>query len=188
MTDKSQKNEKLKLSKYIDEVSDFYKLPKVQIDLHLVNSRQEMDKLYGRQTKDWLVAFVEGQSIYIFDKPKFADESTHPISDFEIVLRHEVSHVFFKRLKPDGFPNWLDEGVACYIAGQNQTAKFDSISLATLKRYNETSDDEIYDIGSYMVGRIIEEYGKDKLFELISLKSYDDLYNQLRLMFKWVVD
>lgn len=170
----------------IDDVSNFFELPRVDINIHLIQSRQEFDKIDGSKTEDWVVGFTKNNTIYIFDPEKFEQYSTHPKSDFGSVLKHEASHIYYKKIKANGYPHWLDEGVACFISGQNKNTPPDKINIKLLKKYYDSVDGKVYGLGQFMVTKIIEEFGKNKLFELIKIDSPDDLYNELRSMFRWL--
>ena len=174
------------VANYISEVGDFYELPKININIHLIKSRKEFDEIEGHKTADWVVGFTRNDTIYIFDRDIFEECTSHPKSAFEAVLKHEISHIYFKRLKASGHPNWLDEGVACFIAGQNKDTNPGEITIRTLKNYNKNVDKDIYSIGRFMVTKIIEKFGKKKLFELIKIESSNSLYGELKNMFNWL--
>lgn len=174
------------VDKCINEVSDFFELPKIDINIHLVQSREEFDKLEGNKTEDWVVGFTKNDTIYVLDPNKFEEYSTHPKTDFESVLKHEIAHMYYKELNTSGHPNWLDEGVACFVDGNNKYLNPEKVTLKTLKGYYDSVDGEIYGIGRFMVAKIIEEFGKHRLFELIKIKSPETLYRELVAMFEWL--
>jgi len=174
------------VTKYIDDVSDFFELPRINVRVHLVQSRQEFDKIEGTKTEDWVVGLTKDNTIYIFDQNKFEEYSSHPKSDFGPVLKHEVAHMYYRQLKANGYPNWLDEGVACFLDGQNKHTPPKKITVKILKSYYDSVDKNVYGLGQFMVTRIIEEFGKKKLFELIKIKYPDDLYDELQTMFGWL--
>ncbi len=183
---KEHENTKLAslINKYISEVSEFFELPKMNVKVHLVLTRKEFDEIEGSKTADWVVGLTKNDTIYIFEPSKFEKYTSHLKSDFGPVLKHELSHFYYKRLKPNGYPNWLDEGVACYLDGQDKYASPKEITIGILKSYYDHTDEKIYGIGRSMVAKIIEKFGKDRLFELIGIESPDDLYHELRSMFK----
>jgi hypothetical protein len=94
----------LPINKYNDEVCDFFGLPKIKINVHLIQSREEFDKTEGHKTADWVVGFTRNDTIYIFDKDKFEKYTSHPKSDFGPVLKHEISHIYYKQLSQVATP------------------------------------------------------------------------------------
>jgi hypothetical protein len=168
-----------------NEVAKYFGLPLLDLNIHNVRSRDEFDKLLSRKTENWMVGLTRHNDIYILEKDKFDKESIHPKPHYDIVLKHEISHIYFKQLKPDGHPNWLDEGTAFNVANQKSN-KPKEINLKILKKYYRYSDEGIYEVGYFMVEEILINFGKDKLFELIRLKSSQDLYKELQTMFSWL--
>jgi hypothetical protein len=160
-------------------------LPKININIHIIKSRQEFDKLYGKKTENWLVGFADKDKINILDKNKFETDSIHSKSHFASTLKHEISHIYFKKLNPSGHPNWLDEGTAYVVAGQKEKEPKE-VTVEKLKTYSRGSDRKIYSVGYFMVKKIIKEYGKDTLFELIKINDEDKVLSEVKRMFSWL--
>lgn len=174
------------LTKYSKEVSDFFELSESRINVHLIQSRKEYNELWGDKTEDWMVGFTRGRTVFIFDKDKFETESNHPKSDFEKVLKHEIAHIYYRQLKQNSAPAWLNEGIACYVAKQNKKPPENKITIKTLEKYHNNGGSEIYSIGRYMVDQIVEKGGKEKLFKLIVMDNREDRYKELKKMFEWL--
>jgi len=175
------------IKKLNKEVADFFGFEIVTADLHvnILNSRVEINNLLQRKTEKWLVGVTTKGKIYILAEDKFESESSHPKSHFYITLKHEIAHRYYSQFKKGGHPNWLNEGVALSVAGQNMKPP-EKINLEVLKKYYRHSDEHIYGVGYFMVQNILHNYNKDKLFELIKLNSSKDLYFELNKMFKWL--
>ena len=159
------------VDKFNQEVSDFFGIPEIKVRIIPINSRAEYDELRGQKTKDWMVGFTRGKTVYILDKDKFETDSSHPGSDFEPVLKHEIAHIYYRQLKKNGGPAWLNEGTACFVAGQNKKPPQEAVTIETLEQYHDHGGEGIYSIGRYMVNQIMENYGKEKLFELIEIDN-----------------
>lgn len=86
-----------------------------------VTCRSEFDILLGRSTPSpvWMVAGVIGRQIIIFSRDSFSRETTHKEVEFELIVNHEIVHLF-TRAKFGKIPSWLNEGLACYLAGQEK--------------------------------------------------------------------
>jgi hypothetical protein len=173
------------INKCNKEVADFFRLPRLELNIRFFKYRKEFDKLLHRKTESWIVGLTLRKTIYILEKEKFEIESIHPKSHFEAVLKHEIAHIYFKKLKSGGHPNWLDEGVALHAAGQNFKAP-GKLNFKILKHYYRFEDADIYSVGYFMVQNILHDYDKQKLFDLIRLKSSKNLYIELQKMFCWL--
>lgn len=168
------------VSKYNQEVSAFFGLSPIDIEVHLLGSRAEFDEVLKRKTYDWEVGHSKGRVIYVLDKDVFETESSHPASDFEKVLKHEISHVYFDILRPDTTPYWLSEGIACYLAGQNKMRPENEITIELLKYYHKNVDKKVYGVGRYVVDQVVDKCGKQKLLELIKQDDTEKLYEELQ--------
>lgn len=173
--------------KYNKEVSDFFGLSLIGIDVYLIESRSEYDKLSKKKSEDWMVGFTKGNTVYILDSEKFETNSSHPRSDFEPVLKHEITHIYNHKLNSKNLACWLDEGTACYVAGQNKKTPKDAVTLNVLKEYHKHGGERVYGIGRYMVDQIIQHYGKEKLIELVRIDTPEELYKKLSVIFEWPV-
>lgn len=168
------------------EVAIFFGLPEMPIKVVLIQSRAEYDRIWGKKSEDWMVGFTRNDKVYILAKGKFASDSNHPVLDFDKVLKHEISHLYYYKLRPNTKPVWLNEGLACYVAGQNKLPPKYDINIAILKEYHNHGGERVYALGRFMVNQIMDNYGKDKLFSLITIKSSASLYEELEGMFDWL--
>ena len=93
---------------------------KVNVKINYVNTREEMNKILGRKTENWVVGSVKEDIIYIFYKKLFPIVSKqHTEEDFYPVLKHEIVHLFIHKAFGKGSA-WFDEGLACILAGQKK--------------------------------------------------------------------
>lgn len=173
------------IDEYNQKVADFFGLPLANLNIQIVDSREVFNKLLKRKTEDWLVGLTLKGKIYILDKEKFESESIHPKTHFEKVLKHEIAHIYYRNLRGNGHPYWLNEGTAFLVAGQIEKYPKE-LSLKVLKRYYRGHDKGIYSVGYVMVGEIFKNYGTEKLLELIKIKNSSLLYKELLIMFPWL--
>lgn len=118
---------------------DFFGQEVEGTEIDFIYTREEMDKVRGCKTQNWLVGDSNKNKITIFSPKVYSKVSNHPASDFFPTLTHEIAHVFLKKLfSGKGFPVWLDEGVAGYIAKQYkkyQGVKFEMIDFSKIGSY-----------------------------------------------------
>jgi hypothetical protein len=128
-----------------------------------------------------------------------------PRSEFNNVINtavHEFVHIIVNKINADT-PRWLNEGIACYEAKDNneewirETVKDGLVNniLPTLKDLNTGQDFETfykrdgYQYSYTIVETIIEEFGYDKLYDLIkSPNSFVDIFGKTELQFQnsWI--
>ena len=76
-----------------------------------------------------------------------------------------------------------------YVADQNYHHRGDpkTITIDLLDQLvNTTTDERIYWVGKNMVDMIMENFGKEKLFELITMSDKGERYAELQKMFDWL--
>ena len=101
----------------------------------------------------------------------------------EIALAHEITHLFVGKISfncVSFVPGWLDEGLATYIDGnpplskkefQDLAAEGTLYSMGVLNyEFSENPDyaDLAYTQSFYMVEFLLDEFGPEKLFQLLS--------------------
>jgi len=165
------------------ELDDFFGLnwKRNKPRIFLVRDRKSINKLRERNTPDWIVGWVNHRDVFILDKDTYEKESCHKYSEKEYfrLIKHELAHVFTQVLsgifnKPS-FPDWLWEGVAIYLSGQNKTKKRPRQLKEFLQYYSQDNKNlEVYHESGFAVEFLVKNYGKQKLLKLIkSLKEID---------------
>lgn len=114
---------------FLRKTSTFYdvalnKNPKVI----LVDSRAEFNDLLGKDTPSWMAATVFNTNILIFTKDKIQFETTHKADEFEQLINHELCHLLFYQKCRTNQPLFLNEGLACYLSGQQKSKEQFKIS------------------------------------------------------------
>lgn len=182
--------------KYSQEVADFFGLPKEEdITIIIYDSQQELrkelEKVKGYKmpayTKNASVSFAGRNEIWL-TKWGAQDENDKIITRdrFTRSLKHELTHKYelaYSRSKGvdwNSIPTWLKEGVALNVAGQKTRKEAGAVTTLELRHLNYQSDN-LYGIANRVVSRIIEQYGKEKLLELMCLMP-DKLYEELEKM------
>src|SRR3989344_4222308 len=109
------------IKKALKKVSDFFDDELPEIKINFIETREQMNKIWGRSTPEWVVAKTdEDGKIHIFKKEAFEKVSPHPKEDFSKVLTHEITHAYTKNKFGLTFPMWLNEGISYVVAEQDK--------------------------------------------------------------------
>jgi len=170
--------EKLYL-KAFEELKEFFEfrweknIPK----LIVVDDREIIDALYGKPTENWMVAWAQDtRNIFILSRESYEKYSSHKYSETEFyrVIKHELSHMFYKLITFTDRPRWLNEGIGIYLAGQ-----IDGVApikeFKVFLNYFDKTDPATYKESGFLVKLLVEKFGKDTLAKFIkSLKNVPD--------------
>ena len=139
-----------------------------KINVTLLNTRKEINKKLKRKTEGWEVGWVNNRNIvFILSEEKFEKESTHKKEDFWKVLKHEIAHVYLKKIMKNCAPEWLCEGIPLFLA--KQTKKHVSLKESVNAiDYFCKFDKNIYKHSGNLVYSLYKKFGKKKLLELAS--------------------
>lgn len=174
-------------SKAISELIKFYKFKWVysQPVVYILDSREDINNAYGKETQDWLIGWSAGRSLFLLNRKNVEKESKHKYSDdlYFTLIKHELSHQFFKVITNSGKPNWLNEGIATYVSEQRahtkKIKKFEKF-LGDPKKLGE----DIYPESGYAIEILCNEFGEDKLHEFVKgIKGYRTV-EDLKKIFK----
>lgn len=165
--------------------------PAENIEVNIYDQRWRYIKATGHWTAS---GNIEGISKLHFVEDAWLDTEISKTAIHEFVHAVVLKLLIDRELKPLNakifdekfakFPIWLWEGLSVYEASQFYEPK----TLAYLEngKYpkltelsNRSRGQKIYTCGYTIIEYILEEYGKDKLIELI--ESYGDLQNVLNL-------
>lgn len=184
--DSRKQLENLIMVAYTNNV-DFFEITPPLITITFVYSRQEMDKVLHRSTRDWEVGYAYNHGelvnqIAIFSPMVFEKVSTHTKENFIFVLTHELTHIFTNNCFGLMYPVWLREGLAGYVARQyERTNKLkvinDFIHLHDKESWNKNVNyPQAYLFTKYLMNRFTENKMKE-FFKVISNtaeKSYSN--------------
>ena len=190
----SQKDlEKMVLDSY-KKNQDFFGEKEIDIKIKFLYQRLEMDEICGYKTQDWEVGYANKEKqISIFSPLVFDKVSSHPQSDFDYVLTHEIAHLFTNEILGFGYPKWLREGIAGYVAKQykiRSVGKIDEFSnLHDKEGWNKFHN---YPQAFSFTKYLIDKFGKDKILEFLkniktnigSTSTYDDFVKFFNLFLK----
>jgi len=150
-----------------EELDDFYNVSIKQPSIFFIDSRKEIDEIFRKKTEKWFSAWAKDGNIYILNPEIYTRESNHKnIKHFWQSLKHEYCHLYYRKITNTGYPKWLNEGLANYLANQVKKKPTKEEILRVFDYYNK-SDWRIYNIGYFWVKLLIERFGKNKLLKLL---------------------
>lgn len=169
----------------MEELNEFfgkkwvYNTPKIFI----VDDRKTIDLLKEEKTEDWVVGWSWGRNaIFILNPKNISKESCHDCSKYNIkqLIKHELSHSFFQMTFGQCKFMWINEGVALFTAGQlenyDKPKKFDG--------FLDENENKIFQESGYVIKLIIDNFGKEKLFEFLKNQSNLSESEELNSLFE----
>ncbi len=94
------------------------------VKIYLENSISAFKSRSGAYIPDWgLAVAVPGENAMILKSPSVADHEQYLFQPYEIILRHELSHLFlFRALSESGetVPVWFNEGIAMLLSKESR--------------------------------------------------------------------
>ncbi len=148
----------------------------------LLKSREDIDRIKGRKTEDWVVGFTDGSKkcLFLLSPDMYEKESSHRYSDeeYSALIKHELSHLYSRILYEGYIPTWLVEGIAIYSSGQ-LALKSKPKELKNFLGFFDKGGSGLYDESGFAVEVLIKQFGKEKFFNfykgLRKVKSEEDL-------------
>ena len=176
--------------KAIKELNQFFTInwKKDLPNLFLLPDRKTIDLLCQRKTEDWLVGWSRNRSIYLLAPQNYDKESRHLYSReaYFRLIKHELVHAFVGRITAAGkCPVWLNEGLALFLAGQNEQNPRPRRFAGFLKYYRSI-DKQVYKQSGHAVELLIKRYGKTKLISFLKALRYTKNKNEVDSAFKKV--
>jgi hypothetical protein len=172
------------LNKWFDK-KWVYNTPKIFI----VEDRKTIDLLKEQKSEDWVVGWSSGSmAIYILNPENISKESCHDGETYDIakLIKHELCHSFFSMTFGRTEFSWISEGVSLYVADQldryRMPIEFDGF-LDGKKIYQESGN---------AIKLLVDNFGKDKLFEFLNkqrgIKDGEELKNVFEEVFEARLD
>ncbi|KKS31539.1 hypothetical protein A2380_00645 [candidate division WWE3 bacterium RIFOXYB1_FULL_43_24] len=166
-------------SQALEELKEFFQFrwEKNTPKLIVIEDRDTINAVYGKQTESWMVAWAEDtRNIFILSRENYEKYSSHKYSEDEFykLIKHELSHMFYKLITFTDKPRWLNEGISTYISGQLDNTK-PIEEFKVFLNYFDKTDAELYKESGYLVKLLLDKFGKDKLSKFTkSLKGVKD--------------
>ena len=182
----NKKSIQLLLNRYIKDLENFWEF-KIEYKpiLFLIKSRKEIDYIRGVKTDNRLVGwFWRDKFLFILDQEKFETDSDFQKKDFNVILKHELSHFFFLQATKGTLPAWINEGLACFIAGQKYEEKINQSSVGRLIACHYQFDRSLFPYSYLLVKKLLDYKGKNNFINF--LKSFRKNVNEkeFKVLFK----
>jgi len=145
-----------------------------EIDINIINSRNEFDILNGRKTYKWEVGYTflknNKVNIVIFNPESFEKYTTHKKDEFESILIHELTHAYTGYVLKFFYPKWLHEGLVGYLAEQYKNSNIkseDVIELSKIHSLEDWSKTNKYSESFLFTKFLFDEFGKEKMINFM---------------------
>jgi len=186
--DNNQESEKLATPQFeivnynpeIDKLSEIEKIAKLAyqtnvdffgqnitgIKINFVYSDEELaaaEEKNGMPFQSWHKNYAHHDTVWMFSPhlPKGEDCQQHMV--------HEFAHIFTDKLFCEGNPAWLREGIAQVVADKNKDGVFKSNIKFKEAHYGlGFQKHPIYNKSTVFTRYLIDQFGKSKLFALLS--------------------
>jgi len=160
----------------IKKLEKFYKIKSPLINLELVYSREEFNKIVGRETPEWMVAIALENKIYLFSTSIVEKFSSHKKSSLKKIITHEICHLFNNKLNKNILA-WVDEGTALFLSNQEKPEDLKKTEwnffiknfLTKNIDYQSFCTHNGYKISYWAVRIIVETFNRDMLLNLIKI-------------------
>jgi hypothetical protein len=184
--DHEKKSVQVLLNKHIRDLENFWGLKiKFKPILFLLKSRTEIDYIREQKTDNRLVGwFWREKYIFVLDPDKFETESALQNKDFQKVLRHELSHFFFLQATGGTLPAWLNEGLACYLAGQKYQEVIDRDKISKLVKCYYQFDRLLFAHSYLLVKKLIDYKGKHNFINFLKSFERNITEKEFKILFK----
>ncbi len=180
----------LNLKEVYKRVQDFFEFNIIlNIKICFLYSVNEFNFFSRDKFEEWKCCFCgSNNTIFIFSPSIIENLTIHKRSEFNQLLTHELSHIFYGNMH---FPRLglFDEGIATYLSFYNRNKNIKNKITITentlIKEYPKQR--EIYNLGFKVVNEILEKYNKLKLFEFLKRVQESDSEDKIKESFKEVI-
>ncbi len=173
----------------MEDLGEFYGINWIENRpaIFLIKNRKDINLLKGRKTEDWVVGFTDGSKkcLFLLDPEFYEKESSHKYSEeeYSTLIKHELSHLFSRILYEGYTPKWLVEGIAICSSGQLKLKKKPKEFKSFLSFFKQGGGG-LYEESGFAVQILIENFGKEKFFNLYKSLSKVESEEDLEKLFK----
>nr|MBA4404673.1 hypothetical protein [Nanoarchaeum sp.] len=157
----------------------------------VIKDREQLKTLV-REGADWIKGFSFSylNSIFILNKKSLTkSKRISKKTDYEGLIKHELSHQFYHQLSSKSIPAWLSEGTALYTDGRLKYQKEPEIFTNFLNFEKNEVGKEVYKESGFAVEFLVNKFGKQKLLELIkeckNIKSPQEFKDKFEKIYKF---
>jgi len=134
-------------------------------ELMILQSVGDVAAIWDRKINDDLPlewVDLERHKLYILHPVEALKIRKKTPYNFYTLLKHEYVHLYWHALVKSNLPMWMNEGLACYLAGQ-KLKLYDKNLILKIMDYFDHKNSRSYDayaVGYVSVKYLIESYGK----------------------------
>lgn len=123
---------------YFEQNKTFFSKQPNSITIDLCDTTQELKKAAKPYYSDWISAVAHKDKRIAMKSPQMLEQtSTWAKEQFYSILKHEINHVFWHNQINSWSPQWLVEGLACYVGNHFDLSKEEQIII--VKKYKVTN-------------------------------------------------
>lgn len=160
------------LQKIKGNLEEYFGFKAPDIEVVIVPTRDDFDKVRDQKTESWQVGTAKDGKVYVLHPNIWKQEGFHNPEGFPTTVKHESVHLFYSKLSHGiDYPLWLNEGLAYYVCGQRNKIRNlgdETIDPSDAFRKGQKIAPKI---GYAMVENLMQDFGKEKVFELIGLST-----------------
>jgi Predicted Zn-dependent protease (DUF2268). len=174
------------INKQCKELENFWEIKlKIEPILFLLKSRKEINAIRGQKTDNKLVGwFWKEKFLFLLSPEKFNKESAFQKKDFNTILKHELSHLFFLQATGGSLPAWINEGMACYLAGQKYQEKITKSTVEKLINCHYIFDRSLFALSFVVVEKLLNYRGKKILINFLKSFNKNITEKEFGILFK----
>jgi hypothetical protein len=169
-----------------------------KFNIFICDNEEEYKKYARPYYTKWSVAVGLGEEGITTRSPEFIDKiGQFKIKDFQNIMNHEISHIFWFRLCHTWSPQWFIEGLACYIGNNFPLKNYELKAIIPkdkitsqildyryLRRNFEKGRFPRYQIWQSFFTYIINKYHKDSIKRFILAFSKNPTKKNYNMCFK----
>lgn len=158
--------------------------------IFILPNRQTIDLYKEEKTPRWVTGWADGNNIFILARENWEKESSEPYKDkyYKALIIHELVHLYANYWTKNNYePQWMNEGIALYLAGQNNfRPKLKQFSSFLDCFKSDKPNAKVYEESGFAVQVLVEKYGKKIFLELLkqlpkinSKKDFNKIFTKL---------
>lgn len=188
-TEENKKEIIKKINSAYKVVFSFFNQKIPEIDINVVNDREQFDLLSKKKTSKWEVGYTflkdNRVNVVVFTPESFEKYTNHKNEEFAAILVHELVHVFSGYVLKFFYPKWLHEGLAGYVAGQYKNKSIKKVfNLNHLHKKQDWDKNPNYSEAYLFTKFLFDQFGKEKMMEFMASLGWKLKYNDFKSKFK----
>lgn len=164
---------KNKVQEYVDFYSNYFSITlSTKPCLILVNKHSQFNEILSTETPEWQTGYTVFNLVFLLNPEKWETESNHKYSEekFLATLKHEICHIYYRKITNGSNPTWVNEGLALFLADQlrfrKDVTKFKN--FLKFERQNSIGGETVYEESGFAIQKLHNKFGKEKLLKFLT--------------------